>query len=162
MTYLQDQARATVKQFTSDHEYSGGAGVQEGLQAPMNTEAYQHAILNDKLEQTNTAYRAPNQGPIGTVGTNADRVGFGDSATVRVRNDNAINNYDAPADMRGKGMDRWIPATTVNYNMATEERWVNDRNSPYVIGQLQQNPFAIPPFFQTGNMNLPLEVSANN
>jgi len=39
---------------------------------------------------------------------------------------------------------------------------VNDRNSPYVLGQLQQNPYAIPSYFQTGNMSLPLEVSGAN
>jgi len=160
-TGMMDEARPTIKQFTSDHEYAGGLGQSE-LQAAMNTDAYLNVVLNDKLEETNTAHRAPNQAPIGMVGTNADRVGYGDACTVRVRNDNAVNNYDAPPDMRGQGMDRWIPATTVNDNLAREERWVNDRNSPYVLGQLQNNPYAIPSYAQTGNMNLPLEVSAAN
>jgi hypothetical protein len=159
MTYLMDAARATLKQFTRD--YTGGAG-QSQLQAAMNTDAYAAAHLNDKLEQAMNVQRAPQQGSIGDVGSNCDRVGFGDASTVRVKNDNLLMPQAPLADMRGQAMERWIPQVTVNSNLALEEQWVNDRNSPYVLGQLSQNPYAIPMFAQTGNMNLPLQVSAAN
>jgi len=161
MTYLMDTARATLKQFTSDHEYTGGAGQSE-LQAAMNRDASDVMRLNEKLEQTNTSSRAPNQGPMGAVGTNDDRLGYGDASTVRVRDDSLVQSHQPTADHRGQGFGRWIPQVSVNTNRAAEERWVNDRNSPYVLEQLQSNPYTIPMFAQTGNMNLPIEVSASN
>ena len=59
-------------------------------------------------------------------------------------------------------MERWIPKTTVSINQASQEQWVNDRNSPFVLGQLQSNPYAIPAFAQTGNLSYPPEISGAN
>ena len=157
MTYLMDAARATFKQFTSDHAYAGGLQVEN--QAAMSQEQYQQAHLNDKLEQTNAVSRAPSLNPIGTTSTNAPRVGFGDPNTVRVRNDCLVNEWTGLANKTSQGMERWIPRTTVSTNQATAEAWVDSRNSPYLLAQLQNNPFALPSFATVGNMSLPPEVS---
>ena len=69
MTYNMDPARQTLKQFTSDHDYTGIAG-SAANEAAMSTYAYtQNAILNDKLGIATSACRAPNQGPSSTIGT---------------------------------------------------------------------------------------------
>lgn len=163
--YNMDPARTTLKQWTSDHEYTGGVGHGQ-LQAVMNRDQYANVNLNDKLEQTNTVSRAPTMGPLGTVSTNADRVGFGDPNTVRVRSDVSLGDYyQAPGSMPSQGLDPRGPLAgvmTTNDNLTMIEQTVDSRNSPYVLGQLQSNPYAIPMFAQTGNMNLPLEVSGAN
>jgi hypothetical protein len=163
MTYNMDPARPTLKQFTSDHDYTGIAG-QGQNEAAMSTYAYtQNAVLNNKLEIANSSFRAPNQGPMGMVGTNADRVGYGDPTTTRLKHEVQANNYVGLPNVMPTGcMDRWIPQTTVNDRRAFDDQWINDRNSPFVVQQLQQNPFAIPMIAHTGNPTLPPQIAGAN
>lgn len=148
MVYLMDGAKNTLKQFTSDHSYAGGLADQV-TNAPMNRSQYEETHLNEKLEQTNTVWRQPSQGPMGMVGTNADRVGAGDPSTVRVRDDALLNQWNPTPDQTGQGFERWIPRMTTDENLAHQERAVDERNTDsWLLGQLHTNPFALPPLYQ--------------
>lgn len=142
MTYLQDEARPTLKQGTSNHSYEGGANSIHS--APMQTDSYLDARLNEKLEVAMTVDRAPAMGSIGTTTSNADRLGFGDASTVRMRDDNLVQQYDGIVDRSGQNNTRWIPQVTVRDQKANVESLLNQRNDCYVLTGLAENPFALP------------------
>lgn len=81
------------------------------------------------------------------LGTNADRVGYGDPTTTRLKTESNFQNYLGLPYVPGV-VDRWIPTTTVNDRRAFTDAWMNERNNPYVVQQLQNNPFALPPMCQ--------------
>lgn len=145
LTYLMDAARATLKQWTSDHSYEGGVGNAD-LQAPLQSHDFlQNAVLNEKLEAAMDVQRAPAMG--GNVDVemgHRDRIGYGDASTVRVRPDFLPNTYNGMANRTGESQTRWIPTSTVSDSKAVEESWMNERNAPFVLTGLAQNPYAQP------------------
>lgn len=144
MTYNMDPAPATLKQWTSDHAYEGGAGNVETSSAPMLRDNYTlNAILNEKLEAAMTIDRQPAMGPLGTTATNADRLGAGDPCTVRVRNDAHLASleYEAGPNMNGQSQVRWIPQVSVSDQRALQADY---RTESFALSQLATNPFALP------------------